>query len=83
MKLSYPVWGQVKNITATELMRALERDDWHCDMAGGSVHIYMKGHLRVSVHYHPKKTFGEKLLRALLTDIGWSDDDARRLKIAK
>jgi predicted RNA binding protein YcfA (HicA-like mRNA interferase family) len=52
-------------------------------MAGGSMRIYKKGTNRVSVHYHPKKTYGERMLRGLLKDIGWTDDDCKRLKIAK
>lgn len=52
-------------------------------MDGGSMRIYKKGTNRVSVHWHPKKTYGEKLLKALLNDIGWTDDDARRLKLIR
>ena len=39
------------------------------------------GPRRVSVHYHPKKTYGAKMLKALLNDTGWSEDDMRRLKL--
>jgi predicted RNA binding protein YcfA (HicA-like mRNA interferase family) len=83
VNLSHHVWVQLRNISATELMRALERDQWSCDVGGGSIHIYLKDTRRVSVHFHPKKTFGEKLLKAMLSDIGWADEDAKRLKLAK
>ena len=42
-----------------------------------------KGAARVSVHFHPKKTFGAKLLKGLIDDTGWSDDDLRRLKLVE
>ena len=45
------------------------------------MHIYRKKSARVSVHYHPKKTYGEKMLKALLDDIGWDDKDLKRLKL--
>ncbi len=38
---------------------------------------------RVSIHYHPKKTYGPKLLKKLLRQIGWTEDDLRRLKLIK
>ena len=45
--------------------------------------IYLKDRRRVSVHYHPRKTFGPKLLQSLLNDIGWSEADMKRLKLVK
>lgn len=83
MKLSYQVWTQIKSITASELMNALVKDGWSLDSTCGAIHVYLKSGRRVSVHFHPKKTFGEKLLRGLLADTGWDDSDARRLKLAK
>jgi predicted RNA binding protein YcfA (HicA-like mRNA interferase family) len=64
-------------------MSALNRDEWSCDMDGGSMRIYLKDGKRVSIHYHPRKTFGPKLLQALLNDIGWTEVDLRRLKLIK
>lgn len=45
--------------------------------------IYLKGGKRISVHFHGKSTYGEKLLKSLLADTEWTDDDARRLKLIK
>jgi len=81
--ISGSTWSQVKNITAADLCAALEKDGFSCDMNGGSMRIYKKGSARISVHFHPKKTFGPKLLKSLLDDTGWSDDDLRRLKVIK
>lgn len=79
------VWRQVKNLTADDLMKALKRDHWTCDMSGGSQHVYLShdGKRRVSIHYHPQKTYGPKMIQALLEDIGWTEKDMRRLKLIK
>ena len=83
---SYPahVWNQLKNLTAEELCRALDRDGWIRDTAGGSMRIYRHPDgRRVSVHYHAQKTYGPKMLKGLFDDMGWSLDDMRRLKLIK
>ena len=81
------VWRQLKGLPAGELCQAPERDAWQRDTRGGSQYIYRKvvnnSVLRVSVHVHPKKTFGSALLKALLADIAWSIADLRRLKLIK
>ncbi|MCG2817094.1 MAG: hypothetical protein L6425_14305 [Candidatus Aminicenantes bacterium] len=38
---------------------------------------------RVSIHYHPHKTFGPNLLKALLEDIGWDVEKMKKLKLVK
>jgi predicted RNA binding protein YcfA (HicA-like mRNA interferase family) len=84
--MSWPpqIWDQLKSVTADELVSALERDGWECDATVGSQRVYRSnGGRRVSIHYHPRKTFGAKLLQALLADIGWTADDMRRLKLIK
>jgi predicted RNA binding protein YcfA (HicA-like mRNA interferase family) len=77
------VWNQLKNLTAGDLAYALSRDGWTLDTKGGSQHIYLKSGRRVSVHIHPQKTFGAKLLKALLEDTGWTEADMKRLKLIK
>lgn len=82
--MSYPkqLWAQLKNLTADELVRALDRAGWVCDMKGGSMRIYLsKDGRRVSVHYHPGKTYGAKMLQGLLGDIGWSESEMRSYKL--
>jgi len=38
----------------------------------------------VTIHCHPKKVYGwSKLLEALLTDIGWSEENMKQLKLIK
>lgn len=78
------VWNQLKSLSADDLMSALDRDHWSRDTSGGSMHIYLAADgRRVSIHYHPKKTYGPKMLQKLLEDIGWSEADLRRLKLIK
>jgi predicted RNA binding protein YcfA (HicA-like mRNA interferase family) len=80
------VWNQVKNLTADELISALQQDGWQRDSSKGAIFIYIKhgsANRRVSIHYHPKKNYGAKMLQALLADIGWTEDDMRRLKLIK
>ena len=78
------VWSQLKGISADDLIRALEKDSWEHDGGSGSIRIYRHpSGKRVSVHYHPQKTFGPKLLQDLLADIGWKEADMRKLKLIK
>lgn len=82
------VWRQLKNLTAADLCRALERDGWQRDTRGGSQYIYRTVSAdgtvhRVSVHVHPQKTFGAGLLKGLLADAGWTEEDLQRLKLVK
>jgi predicted RNA binding protein YcfA (HicA-like mRNA interferase family) len=79
------VWSQLKNKTADDLVAALKRDGWERDICPGAIHTYLHPvtRKRVGIHYHPKKTFGPKLLQDLLDDIGWTEGDLRRLKLIK
>lgn len=80
------VWNQLKNLTADQLISALKRDGWKPDCSKGAVLGFIKEgpqNKRVTIHYHPKKTYGAKLLTGLIDDIGWSEDDLRDLKLIK
>jgi predicted RNA binding protein YcfA (HicA-like mRNA interferase family) len=84
MDYSGQVWDQLKNLTADEIVRALKKDGWVREAGRGAIHIYLgPGKKRVGIHYHPQKTYGPKLLKNLLEDIGWSESDLRRLKLIK
>lgn len=84
MSFAPQTWSQLKNVTADDLVRALTRDGFVRDLAPGAIHIYRHPDgRRVSIHYHPKKTYGAKLLKGLLEDAGWSDDRMRDLKLIK
>ena len=77
------IWDQLKNITPDELIHTLENDGWKLRGGSGSRRIYVKGSKLVSIHYHPKKSYGRDLLKDLLTDIGWNEKDLKRLKLIK
>jgi predicted RNA binding protein YcfA (HicA-like mRNA interferase family) len=81
------IWNQLKSLTADELIAALKRDGYAQDPAGsGATIAFIKAgnpSQRVVIHYHPRKTYGPKLLKALLTDIGWSEADMRRVKLIR
>lgn len=84
MKLATSAWAQLGNLSADRLCAALEKDGWTLDVSRGAIRVYRhRGGQRVFVHYHPGKTYGAKLLKALIEDIGWSVEDLRRLKLIK
>ena len=85
MAFSASTWDQIKNKTADELISALKRDGFVLDpCCKGAILIYVHSDgRRIGIHYHPHKTYGPKLLKGLLADIGWSDQDFRRLKLIK
>lgn len=87
MALPARVWSQLKNRTAKELIRALRRDGWIEEERRRKAtrafykDEYGKARRRVVIHYHPKKTYGIKLLKSLISDIGWTEADLRRLRL--
>jgi predicted RNA binding protein YcfA (HicA-like mRNA interferase family) len=87
MAFAQHVWNQLKSVTADELIAALKRDGYQQDPASADATIaYIKAgspSKRIVIHYHPRKTYGPKLLKALLADIGWSEAEMRRLKLIK
>lgn len=77
------VWDQLKSLTAKDIIRALRRDGWGEEDSRGATRGFKKGKRRVVIHYHPKRTYRPKLLKALLNGTGWTEDDLRRLKLIK
>jgi predicted RNA binding protein YcfA (HicA-like mRNA interferase family) len=83
---SYPshVWNQLKNITPDDLIKALKKDGWIQDVSIGAVLVFRKSSTqRITIHYHPKKTYGHGLLKSILDDIGWDEKQMRALKLIK
>jgi predicted RNA binding protein YcfA (HicA-like mRNA interferase family) len=84
MAFARNIWNQLKNKTANDLAGALERSGWIRDVRSGAVQVYRSDDgRRVTIHYHPRKTYGPGLLQSLLDDIGWTEEDLRRLKLIK
>ena len=84
MKYPKQVWDQLKNITASELSRALKKDRWELDETHRGVQVYRHPDgRRITIHFHPQKTYTPNLLKALLDEISWSEKDLKRLKLIK
>lgn len=69
-------------------MSALERDGWSLDTTKGSIRTYKKGEgkdaRRVQVHFHGNNEgWGPKLLKKILSNIGWDEGDLKRLKLIR
>lgn len=80
------VWAQIKNLTCDEIISGLEKDGWVRDARSGAQLLYYHPatRARVTIHYHPKKTYqSPKLLKNIVAEIGWSENDLRRLKLIK
>ncbi len=75
---------ELRKLTVRELCTALERDGFSLDRQRGShrVYVHPEDGRRVVVPYRrPGDTFPPKTLKALLDDLGWTEDDLRRLKL--
>ncbi|MGO9647476.1 MAG: type II toxin-antitoxin system HicA family toxin [Terriglobales bacterium] len=89
MAFSQDVWNQIKATTADELVAALEADGYKFDPASiGAIHSYIRYRHphsdRVSIHYHPGKSYGPKLLKSLIADAGWkTEDDLARVGLIR
>ena len=90
MAYSSATWNQLKGLTLKELAKALKRDGWTEEQRSGATVGFIKtigngavSRRRVVLHVHPGKSFGPRLLKALLDDIGWSEEDLIRLKLIR
>ena len=70
-----------RSITARELVSALTRDGFTLQRVRGSHRVYRNPDgRRVVVAYHGlSQTFPIGTLRAMVADVGWSDEDLKRL----
>ena len=84
MKFPSNIWNQLKNKTSRDFIRALEKDKWERDVTSGAEQIYRHPDgRRISIHFHPNRTYKPKLLQALIKDTGWSEEDMKRLGFIK
>lgn len=83
MQFASTVWQQIKSVSAEELIRALQKDGWDEEPTKGAIRPFVKEKRRITIHFHPGKTYGPRLLKKLLNDIGWSQDDLERLDMIK
>lgn len=84
MKFPRHIWEQLKNKTPNHLISALKKDGWRPDRRRGAVQVYLHSDgRRVTIHFHSKGSYPPKLLQGLLTVIGWTEKDLRRVKLIK
>ena len=84
MKYPANIWNQLKNKTCKDFIDALEKDGWKRDATIGAEQIYRhQDARRISIHFHPGRTYGPGLLKALIKDTGWSVEDMKRLRFIK
>ena len=84
MNYSRQVWDQLKNLTADQIIRSLEKSEWKRDEGAGNIYIFRHPDgRRVTIHYHPRKTYGPSLLKALLSEINWTLEEMEKLKLIK
>jgi predicted RNA binding protein YcfA (HicA-like mRNA interferase family) len=76
-------YGQLRNLTARELISALIRDGFSFDRGDGSHQIYYHpDHRRVTVSYHGgSSTFRRKTLKSMIDQAGWTEEDLKRVKL--
>jgi predicted RNA binding protein YcfA (HicA-like mRNA interferase family) len=76
-------YGQLRNLTAREMISALVRDGFAYDRGDGSHQIYYHPDgRRVTVVFHGSgSTFKRKTLRSMIEQTRWTEEDLRRLKL--
>ena len=77
---------QLRKVTVRELCAALERDGFVLDRQRGNHPVYYRpgDKRRVVIPYHrPGATLRIGTLAAIVSDIGWTEDDLRRLELIK
>jgi len=78
-------YGQLRNITAREIISALVRDGFAFDRGGGSHQIYCHpDKRRVTVVFHGgNSTFKRKTLKSMIEQTHWTREDLVRLGLVK
>jgi len=70
-----------RGITARAFIKALHHDGFALSRTRGSHHIYRHpdGRRAVVAYHRLSDTFPIGTLRSMITDVGWTDADLRRL----
>ncbi len=78
---------ELRNITALNFTRALERDGFvfkRKSRGGHRVYQHAETGKRISVPFHYSgQTFGPGLIQQLIKAVGWSDEDLVRLRLVR
>jgi len=84
------IWNQLKNLTKDDIIDALKRDGYTKDPASNDATItyikpvenpkpYTFKNKRIVIHYHKNQVLGPKLLKGILRDLEWTEEDLRRV----
>ena len=78
-------YGQLRNLSARELISALARDGFSHDRGDGSHQIYYHTDgRRVTVIFHGgNSTFRRKTLKSMIDQTRWTEADLKRLKLIR
>jgi predicted RNA binding protein YcfA (HicA-like mRNA interferase family) len=78
-------YGQLRNLSARELISALVRDGFGYDRGDGSHQIYYHTDgRRVTVIFHGgNRSFKRKTLKSMIDQTRWTEDDLKRLKLIR
>jgi len=76
-------FGQLRNLSARELISALIRDGFVFDRGDGSHQIYYHpDRRRVTLVFHSgNSSFKRKTLKSMIDQTCWTEDDLKRLKL--
>jgi len=76
-------YGRLRNLTAREVISALNRDGFTFDRGDGSHQLYYHPDgRRVTVIFHGGgSTFKRKTLKSMITQARWTEEDLLRLKL--
>jgi predicted RNA binding protein YcfA (HicA-like mRNA interferase family) len=76
------IWARLKNLSCDDIIKLLKDDEWFLARENGTLRTYRsKNGRQVTIHYHPKKNYGHDLFRKLINEIGWTEQDLKRLKL--
>lgn len=76
-------YSRLRNLTARDLISALNRDGFAFDRGDGSHQIYYHADgRRVTVVFHGgSSTFRRKTLKSIIRQARWTEQDFKRLKL--
>lgn len=89
---SKEVWEQLKGKSLSDIVHAMTRDGFVADYELPDVrghksaictYVRARDGRKVTIHRHPRVTYGPGLLKKILDDVGWSEGEMKRLKLIK
>ena len=78
-------YKRLRNLTARKLIAALERDGFfeHHQVGSHVTYKHPDGRRTEVSFHHSGGTFPPKTLKGIIEDVGWTEEDLKRLKLIK